>query len=254
MVQIHPSAVIDPRAELGPDVLVGPLVVIEAGVVVGAGSVLQAGTVLLRGSRLAEGCRLGPYAVIGGEPMDVNFRGETSCVVLERGVQVREFTNIHRATGEGRCTRLGAGALVMSHVHVSHNCQVGRGATLVDGVKLAGHCEVGEYAFVSADVGLHQFVRIGSYAIVGGLSAVRQDILPFSLANGNPAQHYRLNRVGLQRHGITGARYEGLEQAIRAFRRRDWAALEALAQESGDARLMLAFKHSSRRGLAGFAG
>ncbi|MBS3966329.1 MAG: acyl-ACP--UDP-N-acetylglucosamine O-acyltransferase [Truepera sp.] len=254
MAQLHPSAVINPRAELAPGALVGPLVVIEADVVVGAGSVLQVGTVLLRGSRVAEGCRLGPYAVIGGEPMDANFRGEMSQVVLERGVQVREFSNIHRATGEGQCTRLGEGALVMSHAHISHNCQVGRGATLVDGVKLAGHCEVGDYAFVSADVGLHQFSRIGDYAIVGGLSGVRQDILPFSMANGNPAKHYRLNRVGLMRRGITGARYEGLEQAMRAFRRRDWAALEALAQESADVRLMLAFKHSSRRGLAGFAG
>ncbi|MBS3934113.1 MAG: acyl-ACP--UDP-N-acetylglucosamine O-acyltransferase [Truepera sp.] len=254
MAQLHPSAVIDPRAELAPDVLVGPLVVIEADVVVGAGSVLNAGTVLLRGSRLAEGCRIGPYAVIGGEPMDTNFRGETSQVVLERGVQVREFTNIHRATGEGQYTRLGEEALVMSHVHVSHNCQVGRGATLVDGVKLAGHCEVGDYAFVSANVGVHQFGRVGAYAIVGGWSGVRQDILPFSMANGNPVKHYRLNRVGLMRRGITGARYEGLERALRAFRRRDWAMLEELAQKSTDVRLMLAFKHSSRRGLAGFAG
>lgn len=254
MAQIHPSAVIDPRAELAPDVLVGPLAVVEADVVVGAGSVLNTGTVLLRGSRLAEECRLGPYAVIGGEPMDANFRGETSHVLLERGVQVREFANIHRATGEGQCTRIGERTLVMSHVHVSHNCQVGCGVTLVDGVKLAGHCELGDYAFVSATVGVHQFGRIGAYAIVGGLSGVRQDILPFSMANGNPAKHYRLNRVGLLRRGITGARYEGLEQAIRAFRRRDWAALERLAQESADVKLMLDFKHSSRRGLAGFAG
>jgi UDP-N-acetylglucosamine acyltransferase len=254
MAKIHASAVVDPRAELAPDVIVGPLVVIEAGVVVGAGSVLKAGTVLLSGSRLAEACHLGPYAVIGGEPMDHNFRGEPSFVILERGVQVREFSNIHRATGEGACTRIGEGTLVMSHAHVSHNCHVGRGVTLVEGVKLAGHCQVGDYAFLSANVSLHQFVRVGAYAIVGALSGARQDILPFSLANGNPAKHYRLNRVGLLRHGITGARYRALEHAMRAFRRGDWAALEALAQESLDVQLMLDFKRSSRRGIAGFAG
>ena len=58
-------------------------------VVFGAGTVLTVGTVLLDGTRVGARCRLGPYAVIGGLPMDDHFGGEASTVVLEDEVEVR---------------------------------------------------------------------------------------------------------------------------------------------------------------------
>ncbi len=249
---IHPAAVIHPDARLADGVEVHPYVVIAADVSVGEGTVLLPGTIVEDGARIGQHCRLGPYATVGGVPMDSNFVGETSFAVLEDHVTVREFASIHRATGESAETRVGSGTLVMSYVHVSHNVQVGKGCTLTSKAQLAGHCSVGDYAFLGAAAMMHQYGRIGNYAMFGALSGAGQDILPFCLARGYPAKHASLNRVGLLRHGIDGERYEHIKQAFRAFRKRDKVHVAELAEVSDDVKQMLEFAQSSVRGILKF--
>lgn len=251
---IHPTAVIHPDAQLAGNVVIHPFVVIEAGVTVGAGTELKAGTVLQKGTRVGANCKLGPYAVIGGTPMDTRFKGEESCIFIEDSVDLREFVSVHRATGEGAETRIGAGTLVMSNVHISHNVRIGKECTLTTAVQVGGHCEIGNYVVIGSGSMMHQFCRIGDYAMFGAGSGVNQDILPFSMARGNPGTHYRLNKVGLERRGITGERYKFLEKAIRAFRRKEWELLEELAAQNDDVKMMLEFKNTSKRGLCSFVG
>lgn len=251
---IHPTAVIHPDATIAENAIIHPFVVIEADVVVGAGTELKAGTVLHLGTRVGSNCTLGPYAVVGGLPMDSSFKGERSFAVIEDKVELREFVTVHRATSEGAETRVGESTLIMSYTHVSHNVQVGKFCTLTTNVQLGGHCSVGDYVVIGANSLMHQFCRIGRYAMFGAGSGVNQDILPFSMARGAPASHYRLNRVGLQRKGITGERYKILEKAIRAFRRKEWDLLEELALQSEDVKEMLEFKNTSKRGLCSFIG
>jgi UDP-N-acetylglucosamine acyltransferase len=248
------SAVVSPAARLSDDVEVGPFVVVEADVIVGPGSVLLPGTVLHSGSRLGNGCRIGPYAVVGGTPMDSAFRGEPSLAVLGDRVVLREFATVHRATGEGAATRVGDDTLVMSYAHVSHNVQVGAGCTLTTAVQLGGHCQVGERAVLGSNAILHQYCRIGPYAMFGAGSAGNRDVLPYLMARGNPARHYRLNGVGLRRNGIDGERYGLLERAVRALRRRDGTAFAELADISSDVRLMREFIDESERGVMRFQG
>lgn len=250
---VHPSAHVHPDARLAADVRVGPGVVVEADVEVGAGSELLAGTVLHDGSRVGQRCRVGPYAVVGGLPMDSHFAGEGTLAVIEDDVTVREFVTVHRATGPGAQTTVGAGTLLMSYAHVSHNTRVGRGCVLTTAVQLGGHSEIGDHAVLGSNALIHQFCRVGEYAMVGGASAGNMDVLPFTMARGNPARHYRLNRVGLLRHGIEGERYRALEQAVRALRRRDRSRLDELADGSADVRRLLDFADDSKRGVARFA-
>jgi len=141
---------------------------------------------------------------------------------------------------------------VMSYAHVSHNARVGKSCVLTTQVQLGGHTQIGDYAVLGSAAILHQGCRVGAYAMYGAGSASNRDILPFSMARGNPARHYRLNRVGLERRGVTGERYRQLERAIRALRRRDRALLEDLAQRSSDVQAMLTFSASSIRGLCAF--
>ena len=243
---------VDPAARLGRGVQIGPFVTIEADVEGGGGSRLLPGTVLLAGSRVGGGCTLGPYAVVGAEPMDTGFHGEPSLAVLEDGVTLRDFATVHRATGEGRETRVGRGTLVMSYAHVSHNATVGEQCVITTAVQLGGHVQVGHHAVLGSGALVHQFARVGAYAMFGAGCATNQDVLPFSMARGNPARHYRLNAVGLKRNGFTGERYRDLERALRFLRRRDHAALAELAVTNADARELLEFVASSRRGVLRF--
>lgn len=252
MPDIHPSAVVSPGAQLAAGVSIGPFVVIEADVQVGSGTQLLAGTVLHSGTRVGSDCRLGPYAVLGGEPMDASFTGERSFVLLGDRVELREFATVHRATGAELATSVGNDTLIMSYAHVSHNAQVGRHCTLTTSVQLGGHTQIGDFAVLGSGALLHQFCRVGPYAMLGAASGYNQDILPFFMARGNMAKHYRLNRVGLQRHGFSAERYTLLEKAFRALRRRDHAALDELAPQSADVQLLQEFIASSKRGVARF--
>lgn len=250
--RVHASAQVHPGAELADGVVVEPFVTVAEGVTVGADTVLRAGTVLMEGVTVGARCTLGPYAVLGGLPMDRRFRGEPSGVVVEDEVDLREFVTVHRATGEGERTRVGSGSLAMAYVHVTHNVDVGRRCVLTNGVQLGGHAQVGDDAVIGAGSLVHQFCRIGRAAMFGAGSGTNRDLLPFAMARGNPARHFRVNRVGLQRLGVEGERYRALERALRALRRRDRAAFEALAAEHDDVAHMRAFVEASRRGVAGF--
>lgn len=248
------NAVIARNAELEPGVRVDPFVVVEEGVKVGAGTHLLTGTVLHAGTVIGQGCKVGPYAVVGGAPMDASYEGEPTRTLVGDNVHLREFVTVHRATGEGNVTRVGAGTLIMSYAHVSHNGAVGAGVTLTTNVQLGGHVQVGDHAVIGAGSMMHQHGRVGQYAMFGAGSAANRDVLPFTMARGNPATHYRLNRVGLIRHGFSNDRYRALEGALRLARRRDLVGLRELAETNGDARLLLDFIESSTRGHLSFVG
>lgn len=251
-VRVATGALVHPRARLAAGVVVEHGVVVEDDVEVGAGTHLLVGSVLHAGARVGANCRVGPYAIVGGAPMDTRFRGEPSTAVLEDGVVVREFATVHRATGEGEETRVGSGSLVMSYAHVSHNTRVGTGCVLTTAVQLGGHSQIGDRAVLGSAALLHQFGRVGPYAMLGAASAANTDVLPFAMARGNPARHYRLNAVGLKRNGFDQERYRALEQALRMLRHRDLDALEELARWNEDARTLLTFVQTSKRGVARF--
>ncbi len=252
--RIHASAQVDPSAELGDGVVVEAFAVIEAGVRIGARALVRVGSVLHAATRIGARAEIGPYAVVGGAPMDTHYRGEPTFVELGDDVVLREFVSIHRATGEGAVTRVGAGSLVMSGAHITHNCRVGERCVITTQVQLGGHVEIGDDAVLGANAMLHQFCRVGRGAMFGAASASNQDVLPFMMARGNPARHYRLNRVGLLRRQLSQGDYAALEAAVRALRRRDHDALAALAREHALVAELEAFRAGSRRGVSRFVG
>lgn len=215
---IHPTAVVSPQARLAQDVVVGPYVVIEGYCEIGPRVEVASHVVIQPWVRLAEGVRVGPHSVLGGAPQDLSYQGEETWLEVGANTLIREAVTLHRSTKPGHPTRIGEDCYLMGHVHVGHDCQVGNGVILTQEVALGGHVQVGDYAVIGGLVGVHQFVRIGSRAMIGAISKVSRDIYPFTLADGHPAQHYRLNTLGLRRAGISGERYHSLERAFRALR------------------------------------
>ena len=68
-----------------------------------------------------------------------------------------------------------------------------------------------DYVILSGLAGVHQFCRVGTHAMIGGCTKIVQDVPPFTIADGHPAQLRGLNIVGLQRRGFS-------EDAIRALK------------------------------------
>jgi UDP-N-acetylglucosamine acyltransferase len=216
---IHPTAIVSSQAELGPDVEVGPFAIIGPQVTVGAGCRIAARAILEQNVRLAPQCQVGSGSILGGAPQDLKYAGEETWVEVGEGTVIREYCTINRGTTQSRVTRLGKHCLVMTYVHMAHDCHVGDGVILTNGVQLAGHVTIDECAIISGLTPVHQFVKIGAYAFVGGMSRVTKDVPPYTKAVGNPMKLYGLNAVGLQRHGFTPETVAELKKAYRLFSR-----------------------------------
>lgn len=214
-MNVHPTAIIHPRAELASDVTVAPYAVIEADAHIGAGCEIGAHASIKRFTMLGVRNRVFEGAILGGEPQDVKFRGEASCLRIGDDNLIREYATLHRASGEGMETIIGSNNFIMIGVHIAHNCRVGDGNIFANGAALAGHCEIEDHAFLSSNAGLHQFTRVGRYAMVGGKSKIVQDVLPFFTTDGNPPRVRGLNSVGLRRGGFSTEDRRALRRAYR---------------------------------------
>ena len=221
MSDIHETAVVDPGAKLGEGVQVGAYAVIGADVEIGAGTTVGPHVVFHPHVRLGEGNSVHAHAVLGDLPQDVKFSGEVTRLEIGDRNLIRENVTIHRASEPDRVTRIGSDCFLMAGSHVAHDCQVGDRVVLTNNVLLAGVVTVGEGANLGGAAVVHQFCRIGPLAMVGGFGGVGQDVLPYSMVHGIPAQHFRLNSIGLRRAGVKGERYGALETAFRALRAGD---------------------------------
>jgi UDP-N-acetylglucosamine acyltransferase len=170
---------------------------------------------------------------------------------------VREFVTIHRGTeGGGGTTRIGAGCLLMSYVHIAHDCLLGNGVILSNAVNLAGHIEIRDRAVVGGMTGVHQFTRIGEYAFIGAMSGVAQDIPPFTLATGNRAKLRGLNLIGLRRAGFDHEALSALKKTYMMLfrsgreRRQALAEAEELYGSHSEVMRLIGFIRESERGVA----
>lgn len=217
MARVHSSAIIDPQAELAEGVEVGPYALIGPQVTVGPGCRIASHAILERNVRLGARCRVGSHSILGGDPQDLKYGNEETWVEVGADTVIREYVTVNRGTTQAGKTAVGQGCLLMSYVHLGHDCLVGDGAILSNSVQLAGHVHVAEKAVMGGMTGVHQFVRVGCYAFVGGFSSVVKDVPPYTKADGSPARLYGLNTIGLQRHGFARETREALKQAYRLF-------------------------------------
>ena len=252
-MSIHPTAIVSQQAQIAPDASVGPYAVIEDDVSIGPECEIGAHAVIKRFTRIGARNRVFEHAVLGGEPQDVKFKGESSNLVIGDDNLIREFCTLHRACGEGELTRLGSRNFLMVGVHIAHNCSLGDDNILTNGAALAGHIEVEDHVFLSNNVGAHQFVRLGRYAMVGGKSKIVQDVLPFFTTDGNPALVRGINVIGLRRAGFSNDTRGALKQAYRALFRSGMSLADALREldlsADDQVRHLVNFIRGSKRGF-----
>jgi UDP-N-acetylglucosamine acyltransferase len=200
---IHPTAIVHPSANIARGVDIGPYCLVGESVSIGKGTVLQAHVVINGWTSLGEDCEIYPFATIGASSQDRKYAGERAFTKIGSRTVLREYVSVQRATGEDQVTAVGDDCLLLAYVHVAHNCILGNHVTMSNLAQLAGHVEVGDFVTIGGQAGVHQFTRIGRYAMVGGASKITKDVPPFFLIEGNPAEPYGLNSVGLRRAGFS---------------------------------------------------
>ncbi len=213
--QIHPTALVDPTAALGLNVTLGPWTMVGPRVVVGDRSVLAPRAILEQNVHIGQDCVIGVGSVIGGDPQDLKFQGEETWVEIGSSTTIREYSTINRGTAASGTTIVGTGCLIMSYVHLAHDCQVGNGVIIANATQCAGHVTIHDKATISGLCALHQFVTIGQLAFLGGCTRVNQDVPPFVRAVGSPMEMYGINSLGIQRAGIAKEVLVALKTAYR---------------------------------------
>jgi UDP-N-acetylglucosamine acyltransferase len=95
---------------------------------------------------------------------------------------------------------------------------------------LAGHVKVEDHAIVGGLTAIHQFCRIGRFAILGGCTKIVQDVPPFMIADGNPAEIRGINKVGMDRHNFSAETTREIKEAYRIIYRSDLNVKQAIEQ------------------------
>lgn len=255
MPDIHPTAIIHPGAVLGEGCVVGPYAVVGAHVVLGPRCRLHAHAIVDGHTVMGSDNEVFPFACIGGKTQDLKYKGGVAFVEIGDHNVFRECCTVHAGTAEGAFTRVGSRNNFLATTHIAHDCQVGSHVIMSNLAAIAGHVVVEDHAVLGGMAAVHQFVRIGRYAMVGGCTKVVQDIAPFMMVDGNPAETRFVNKVGLERGGFSEDAIAMLTRAYKVFFRSGLTtanAIERAEAELGmtpELRHLVGFARASQRGL-----
>ncbi len=211
---IQSTAQIAPGAKLAHDVEVGHYSIIGPEVKIGPGTKIGEHCLITGNTTIGRNCRIFTGAVIGSIPQDLKYKGEETAVVIGDNNTIREYVTINLGTSASNKTVIGNNNLLMAYAHIAHDCLIGNNVVIANVGTLAGHILIEDRAILGGLAAVHQFVRIGRLAIVGGCSKVIQDIPPYSMCDGHPARVRSLNKVGLERAGISKEARENLKHAF----------------------------------------
>ncbi len=254
------TASIDPRAEIADDVEIGPYCVIGPHVQIGRGTRLIAHVCVLGHTTIGQRNVIHPFASIGGEPQDLSYKGSDTRVEIGDDNSIREGVTIHRASEkEQGLTRVGSRNLLMTNVHVAHDCMIHDRVVIVGNTLLGGHVHIESHVIISGSVAVHPFVTVGSYSYVGGLSRIYHDVPRYMIVDGNPSKVRCINVVGLKRHGVTPESIAGLSETHRLIYRARMAStqaagiLESHGHNSPEVKSLLEFIENQHQGKHGRA-
>lgn len=252
---IHPTAIVDPAAEIHSGARVGPYCVIGPDVILGEDTELQHHVTVMGPSKIGCGNMFYAFASIGQRTQDLKYAGEPTYLEIGDGNTFREFCTVNRGTLPGTKTVIGNGGNFLAYAHVAHDCVVGDKVIFSNNGTLAGHVTVGSHAVIGGLTAIHQFCRIGRHAITGGCSKIVQDVPPFFIADGNPAEIRGVNQVGLERAGFPAETIRALRETYRILYRGKLnvkQSVEAIRRELPgipEAEELCAFIETSQRGI-----
>src|ERR1700690_1981294 len=227
---IHPTAIIHPKARIGAGCEIGPYCVIGEHVVLGDQCKLHSHVVIDGHTQVGKGNEIFPFASIGLKTQDLKWKGGVTRLEIGDRNVFREGVTIHSATDDGHAPGVGSDNLLLTYVHIAHDCILGNHIIMSSYAGLAGHVVVEDHAILAGYTAVHQFCRVGRFSMTGGCSRIPQDVTPFMIMEGNPAETRTINKIGLERHGVSSEAQAALRQAYKILFREELSVPNALTK------------------------
>ena len=257
MIKVDKLAVVHQDAEIGDNCGIGPFCTVGPHTRIGANTILRSHVLVEPHTIIGEDCDIFPFVSLGIQSQDLKYiKGTVTYTEIGDRNIIREFVSIHSGTLEGSKTSIGNDCALQTQAHVAHNCTVGDHVIISHGGTIAGHVTLGDRANIGGLAGVIQFANIGQVAMVAAMARVIQDVLPFTIADGFPAQMRVINRIGMERAGYKSKDIDEVRKAFRILFLRGLKLEEAISQvrtefpASTNVQLMLDAIQPSQRGLA----
>ena len=255
MAKIHNTALVNPKAQIGENVEIGPFCIVGPNVKIGAGTRLISHCNLSGHTTLGKDNVIFPFASIGTEPQDHDYKGAISYLKIGDGNTFREGFTANVGTKEGTETIIGNKCYFMINSHVAHNCKIGNSVIVANSSGFSGYSEIGNNCVISGLCGTHQFVRLGRFVMMSGGSVTSLDIPPFMIADGRNGAIKAINLVGLKRNGFSENTIKSIKNMFKIFFRSGLNVTNALAKIKSDIEPIpeiiefINFVESSKRGV-----
>jgi UDP-N-acetylglucosamine acyltransferase len=252
---INKLANVHKGAQIADDVIVEPFSTIYEDVVIGEGCWIGPNVVIMNGARIGKNVKIFPGAVISGDPQDLKYEGEYTTLEIGDNTIIREYVTLNKGTKANNKTVVGKNCLIMSYVHIAHDCLLHDRVIMGSYAGLAGEVEIDNWAIISPGSLVHQFVRIGAHVMIQGGSKVSKDVPPFALAGREPVSFTGINSIGLRRRGFDNDTIYAIQEVYRIIYQRGLNISDALefveanlpaSRERDD---ILLFIRESKRGI-----
>ena len=218
MAKTHPTAIVEPGAVIHDSAEIGAYSIIGANVEIGARTRVGPHVVIDGNTRIGEDNVFYQFSSIGAPPQDKKYAGEPTRLEIGDRNTIREFCTFNRGTVQDvGVTRLGNDNWIMAYVHLAHDCQIGNHTIFANNAQLAGHVHVGDWAIMGGFSNVHQFCKIGAHAMVGMSTSLTQDVPPYVILSGNPAQAHGINSEGLKRRGFSREAITAIRHAYKVL-------------------------------------
>jgi UDP-N-acetylglucosamine acyltransferase len=178
------QANIHPKANIHETAYIHPTAVIYADVTINANAYI------------------GPYCVIGAPPEIRDYDGPGYGVVIGAGTRLEKHVVVD--AGSEAPTIINVDCILMSGVHIGHDCFIHQNCTISAHACLAGHVFVEVYATIGINASIHQHQTIGAYAMVGaGCVIARSSSVPrLAKVVGNPARIIGRNDFAIEKYNL----------------------------------------------------
>ncbi len=255
--QIHATAIVSSKASIGNGCVIGPYCIVGDRVRLGDNCRLLSHVVVEGITTIGSDTEIFPFASVGHRPQDLKYKGEESTLEIGDRNIIREYVTLQPGTvGGGMKTTIGNGNLFMANSHVGHDSRVGSHNIIANSVAIAGHVTIADHIIAGGMSAIHQFVRIGNHAMLAGGAIVVQDIPPCCIAQGDRASLVGINKIGLQRRGVTGEEIRAVHRTFRDLLRagkNNQQNRSAILEQNSSFQLvreLVEFCGSSERGVA----